>query len=289
MVQRVGVIGAGQMGGGIAEVAARSGSEVLVWETEQRFLDTGKARIEKSLARAVDRGKLTEEDRDAALGRLTYTTDLADFADRELVMEAIIENEDIKKDVFSRLDAIVEDTSAPLCSNTSSLPIQSIASATKHPERVIGLHFFNPVPVLRLVEVIPALTTSDATVETARTYATEVLGKTAILAKDRSGFIVNFLLVPYLLSAVRMVEQGVASKEDIDTGMKLGASHPMGPLTLADMVGLDTCAFIADVMHEEYGDPSYACPPLLRRMVQAGHLGRKTGRGFYDYTRDSGN
>jgi 3-hydroxybutyryl-CoA dehydrogenase len=258
---------------------------VLVWEAKQEFLDGGKARIEKSLDKAVSRGKLSEADRDAAVARITYTTDLADFADRELVMEAIVENEDIKKDVFAKLDAVVTDKSAPLCSNTSSLPIQTIASATENPGRVIGLHFFNPVPVLKLVEVIPALTTADATVETVRTYATEVLGKTAVQAKDRSGFVVNFLLVPYLLSAVRMVEQGVATKEDIDTGMQLGASHPMGPLTLADMVGLDTCASIADVMYEEYGDPSYSCPPLLRRMVQAGHLGRKSGKGFYDYTK----
>ncbi|MGO1949741.1 MAG: 3-hydroxyacyl-CoA dehydrogenase NAD-binding domain-containing protein, partial [Mycobacteriaceae bacterium] len=197
MVQRVGVIGAGQMGGGIAEVAAKSGSDVLVWEAKQEALDFGKSKIEKSLTKAVDRGKLSGEDRDAALARLTFTTDLAGFADRELVMEAIIENEEIKKDVFSKLDAVVEDKTAPLCSNTSSLPIQAIASATENPGRIIGLHFFNPVPVLPLVEVIPALTTDDATVETARTYATEVLGKTAIQAKDRSGFIVNFLLVPY--------------------------------------------------------------------------------------------
>jgi 3-hydroxybutyryl-CoA dehydrogenase len=285
MVQRVGVVGAGQMGSGIIEVAAKSGSDVLVWEAKQEFLDGGKARIEKSLDKAVSRGKLSQEDRDAAVARISYTTDLADFADREMVMEAIVENEDIKKDVFAKLDAVVTDKSAPLCSNTSSLPIQTIASATENPGRVIGLHFFNPVPVLKLVEVIPALTTDDATVETVRGYATEVLGKTAIQAKDRSGFIVNFLLVPYLLSAVRMVEQGVATREDIDTGMQLGASHPMGPLTLADMVGLDTCASIADVMYEEYGDPSYACPPLLRRMVQAGQLGRKSGRGFYDYSK----
>ncbi|MDN6439206.1 MAG: 3-hydroxybutyryl-CoA dehydrogenase [Corynebacterium nuruki] len=285
MVQRVGVVGAGQMGSGIIEVAAKSGSDVLVWEAKQEFLDGGKARIEKSLDKAVSRGKLSQEDRDAAVARISYTTDLVDFADREMVMEAIVENEDIKKDVFAKLDAVVTDKSAPLCSNTSSLPIQTIASATENPGRVIGLHFFNPVPVLKLVEVIPALTTDDATVETVRGYATEVLGKTAIQAKDRSGFIVNFLLVPYLLSAVRMVEQGVATREDIDTGMQLGASHPMGPLTLADMVGLDTCASIADVMYEEYGDPSYACPPLLRRMVQAGQLGRKSGQGFYDYSK----
>lgn len=283
MVQRVGVIGAGLMGSGIAEVAAKAGSDVLVWEAKQEFADAGKARIEKSLEKAVSRGKLSEEDRDAALGRLTFTTKLEDFADRELVMEAIIENEDIKKDVFAKLDEIVEDKKAPLCSNTSSLPIQTIASATKNPGRVLGLHFFNPVPVLPLVEVIPALTTDEDVVEVAQNYATEKLGKQAIRAKDRSGFIVNFLLVPYMLSAVRMVENGVATPEDIDTGMKLGANHPMGPLTLADMVGLDTCAFIADVMYKEFGDPSYACPPLLRRMVTAGHTGRKSGKGFYEY------
>jgi len=271
------------MGSGIAEVAAKAGSDVLVWEAKQEFADAGKARIEKSLEKAVSRGKLSEEDRDAALGRLTFTTKLEDFADRELVMEAIIENEDIKKDVFAKLDEIVEDKKAPLCSNTSSLPIQTIASATKNPGRVLGLHFFNPVPVLPLVEVIPALTTDEDVVEVAQTYATEKLGKQAIRAKDRSGFIVNFLLVPYMLSAVRMVENGVATPEDIDTGMKLGANHPMGPLTLADMVGLDTCAFIADVMYKEFGDPSYACPPLLRRMVTAGHTGRKSGKGFYEY------
>ncbi|MCZ9305264.1 MULTISPECIES: 3-hydroxybutyryl-CoA dehydrogenase [Corynebacterium] len=283
MVQRVGVIGAGLMGAGIAEVAAKAGSDVLVWEAKQEFADAGKARIEKSLEKAVSRGKLSEEDRDAALGRLTFTTKLEDFADRELVMEAIIENEDIKKDVFAKLDEIVEDKKAPLCSNTSSLPIQTIASATKNPGRVLGLHFFNPVPVLPLVEVIPALTSDEDVVEVAQTYATETLGKQAIRAKDRSGFIVNFLLVPYMLSAIRMVENGVATPEDIDTGMKLGANHPMGPLTLADMVGLDTCAFIADVMYKEFGDPSYACPPLLRRMVTAGHTGRKSGKGFYEY------
>ena len=283
MVQRVGIVGAGLMGAGIAEVAAKSGADVLVWELKQEAVDAGQARIEKSLDKAVERGKLSAEDRDATLSRLSYTTNLEDFADREMVMEAIVENEKIKKDVFAQLDEIVEDKTAPLCSNTSSLPIQTIASATKNPERVLGLHFFNPVPVLPLVEVIPALTTSEEAVEKAQTFAPEKMGKTAIRAKDRSGFFVNFLLVPYMLSAIRMVEQGVATAEDIDTGMKLGAAHPMGPLTLADMVGLDTCAFIADVMFEEFGDPTYSCPPLLRRMVQAGHFGRKSGKGFYEY------
>lgn len=284
MLQRVGVIGAGLMGSGIAEVAAKAGSEVLVWEAQQEYADAGRARLEKSLAKAVDRGKLSGSERDAALERLRFTTQIADFADREIVIEAIIENEDIKKDMFRQLDEIVTDPKAPLCSNTSSLPIQTIASATSHPGRVVGLHFFNPVPVLPLVEVIPALTSDPDVVERAQNYATQTLGKTAVRAKDRSGFIVNFLLVPYMLSAIRMVEQGVATAEDIDTGMKLGAAHPMGPLSLADMVGLDTCAFIADVMYREYGDPSYACPPLLRRMVTAGHVGRKSGKGFYDYS-----
>src|SRR5699024_7463571 len=194
----------------------------------------------------------------------SYTTNLEDFADREMVMEAIVENEKIKKDVFAQLDEIVEDKSAPLCSNTSSLPIQTIASATKSPERVLGLHFFNPVPVLPLVEVIPALTTSDEAVEKAQTFATEKMGKTAIRAKARAGSNVHFLLGPYMHSASRMVEHAVTTAEDIATGMKLGAAHPTGPLTLADMVGLDTCAFIADVMFEEFGDPTYSCPPLLR-------------------------
>lgn len=283
MIERVGVIGAGLMGSGIAEVAAKSGSNVLVWEAKQEYADAGKARIEKSLAKAVERGKLSAEDKDATLGRLTFTTELKDFADRQLVVEAIIEDEKVKKDVFAQLDAIVEDDKAALCSNTSSLPIQTIASATKKPGRVLGLHFFNPVPVMPLVEVIPALTTDEEIAQRAEKWATEVLGKTAIRAKDRSGFVVNFLLVPYMLSAIRMVEQGLATAEDIDTGMKLGAGHPMGPLTLADMVGLDTCAFIADVMYQEYGEPTYACPPLLRRMVQAGHTGRKSGQGFYTY------
>lgn len=279
----VGVVGAGQMGSGIIEVAAKTGNDVLVWEAKQEFLDGGMKRITASLDKAVARGKLSQEDRDAALGRIRTTTDLADFADREIVCEAIVENPEVKASVFAQLDAVVTNPTAALCTNTSSLPIQQIAAATTKPERVLGLHFFNPVPVLPLVEHIRSLDTSDEVADRAETWARDVLGKTVIKAKDRSGFIVNFLLVPYLLSAIRMVENGVATKEDIDAGMRYGCAHPMGPITLADMVGLDTCAAIADVMLEEYGDPTYACPPLLRRMVQAGHVGKKAGRGFYRY------
>ena len=280
---RVGVVGAGQMGSGIIEAAARHGSDVVAWDATQEFADNGLERITKSLERGVSRGKLSEEDKDAALGRIRITTDLEEFADRQLVCEAIVENPEVKADIFGKLDKIVSDPSAPLCSNTSSLPIQQIASATSNPGRVMGLHFFNPVPVLPLVEHVRTLDTTDAVADRAEEWASEVLKKTVIKAKDRSGFIVNFLLVPYLLSAIRMLENGVATKEDIDAGMRNGAAHPMGPIALSDMVGLDTVASIADVMVDEYGDPTYACPPLLRRMVQAGRLGKKTGRGFYTY------
>ena len=280
---RVGVVGAGQMGSGIIEVAARHGSDVVAWEATPEFADKGLERITKSLERGVSRGKLSEEDKDAALGRIRITTDLEEFADRQLVCEAIVENPEVKADIFGKLDKIVSDPDTPLCSNTSSLPIQQIASATSNPGRVMGLHFFNPVPVLPLVEHVRTLDTTDAVADRAEKWASEVLKKTVIKAKDRSGFIVNFLLVPYLLSAIRMLENGVATKEDIDAGMRNGAAHPMGPIALSDMVGLDTVASIADVMVDEYGDPAYACPPLLRRMVQAGRLGKKTGRGFYTY------
>ena len=283
-ITRVGVVGAGQMGSGIIEVCAKAGSNVLVWEAEQRFLDSGKQRLEKSLGRAVEKGKLTEAERDAALGNITWTTDMADFADRQLVIEAIIENPEVKAQVFKQLDETVTDPDAALCTNTSSLPVQSIAAATTKPERVLGLHFFNPVPVLPLVEHVRTLSTADAPADRAYNYAKNVLGKTVIKAQDRSGFIVNALLVPFLLSAIRMYENGVATKEDIDAGMVGGCAHPMGPLTLADMIGLDTCKFIADAMYDEYHDAVYAAPPLLKRMVEAGHLGRKSGKGFYDYS-----
>lgn len=284
-ISRVGIVGAGQMGSGIIEVCAKAGSDAKVWEAKEEFLESGRARIEKSLDKAVSRGKLEQSARDEILGRISFTTKLEDFADRELVIEAIVENPEVKASVFSQLDEIVESEDAILASNTSSLPIQSIAAATKRPERVMGLHFFNPVPVLPLVEHVVTLTTGDVQSERAYEYASEALGKTVIRAKDRSGFIVNALLVPYILGAIRMLQDGIATAEDIDAGMVNGCAHPMGPLTLADMVGLDTIKFIADAMFDEYKEPTYAAPPLLKRMVEAGHFGRKSGRGFYDYSK----
>ncbi|BDH59188.1 3-hydroxybutyryl-CoA dehydrogenase [Tsukamurella sp. PLM1] len=282
-ISRVGVVGAGQMGGGIAEVSARAGADVLVWEATEELAAGGRARILKSLDRAVSSGKITERERDQAAERLKFTTDLADFADRQLVVEAIVENEVVKAEIFGKLDEVVTDPDAVLASNTSSLPIQRIATATKNPGRVLGLHFFNPVPVLPLVEVISSLSTSEAAAARAEKFASEVLGKQVVRATDRSGFIVNALLVPYLLSAIRMYESGFATAEDIDKGMMLGCAHPMGPLKLADLVGLDTVKFIADAMYAEYKEPTYAAPPLLLRLVEAGYVGKKSGRGIYEY------
>ncbi|TLW92106.1 3-hydroxybutyryl-CoA dehydrogenase [Saccharomonospora piscinae] len=284
-ITRIGVIGAGLMGSGIAEVTAKAGIDVVVVEADATAADAGRTRIEKSLRRGVDKGKLSAEDADAALARLTVTTELDACADRELVIEAVAENEAVKLDVFGRLDSIVRDPDAILASNTSSLPIARLAMATRRPDRVVGLHFFNPVPVQKLVEVIPSLVTADDTTARATAFATDVLGKTVVRASDRAGFVVNALLIPYLLSAIRMLEAGHASAEDIDNGMVLGCAHPMGPLRLADLVGLDTTKAVADSMYEEYKEPLYAAPPLLLRMVDAGHYGRKSGRGFYDYTR----
>ncbi|EHR62660.1 3-hydroxybutyryl-CoA dehydrogenase [Saccharomonospora cyanea] len=283
-ITRVGVIGAGLMGSGIAEVTARAGLDVVVVEADTAAAEAGRARIEKSLGRGVDKGKLSAEERDAALARLTFSTDLDACADRQLVIEAVAENEAVKLDVFGRLDKIVEPATV-LASNTSSLPITRLAMATERPERVVGLHFFNPVPVQKLVELIPSLLTSDDTAANAAAFASDVLGKTVVRAPDRAGFVVNALLIPYLLSAIRMVEAGHATPEDIDNGMVLGCAHPMGPLRLADLVGLDTTKAVAESMYEEYKEPLYAPPPLLQRMVEAGLYGRKSGRGFYDYTR----
>ncbi|UXA18626.1 3-hydroxybutyryl-CoA dehydrogenase [Mycobacterium sp. SMC-4] len=282
-IERVGVVGAGQMGSGIAEVCAKAGAEVVVYEPSDALVNAGRDRITSSLERATSKGKLSEADRDAALRRLRLTTELSDLADRQLVIEAIIEDEAVKTKVFAELDAVVTDPDAVLASNTSSIPIMKIAAATKDPSRVLGLHFFNPVPVLPLVELIHTLVTSDAALARVEQFAGEVLGKKVVRCGDRSGFIVNALLVPYLLSAIRMAEAGVASVEDIDTAVVAGLSHPMGPLRLSDLIGLDTMKLIADSMYDEYRDPHYAPPPLLQRMVEAGQLGKKSGKGFYTY------
>jgi 3-hydroxybutyryl-CoA dehydrogenase len=282
-IQRVGVVGAGLMGSGIAEVHARAGIDVAVTEVSQPALDAGRARIEKSLQRGVRSGKLTEEDAAAALNRLTFTTDVAAFADRDLVVEAIIEQEPAKVEVFRTLDKIVEREDAIFASNTSSIPIMKLGMATRRPAQVVGIHFFNPVPVLPLVELVPSLLTGAETIERAHAHATGVLGKTVIRSQDRAGFIVNSLLVPYLLSAIRMIESGFASAEDIDRGMELGTAHPMGPLRLSDLIGLDTIKAIAESMYDEFKEPLYSPPPLLLRMVDAGLLGKKSGRGFYSY------
>ena len=281
---RVGVIGCGLMGSGIAEVCARAGLDVVVNEVNQDALTAGRARVEKSLGRAVRNGKLDEPARDAALARMRFTTDLGDFADRQLVVEAVAENEQIKTEVFTALDKVVTDPGAIFASNTSSIPIMKLGMATSRPQQVIGIHFFNPVPVLKLVELVPSLLTDEATKERADDFVEKVLGKEVILSQDRAGFVVNALLVPYLLSAIRMLESGFASAEDIDTGMVQGCAHPMGPLALTDLIGLDTTAAVAQSMYEEFKEPLYAPPPLLR-MVDAGLLGRKTGRCFVPYPR----
>jgi 3-hydroxybutyryl-CoA dehydrogenase len=279
----VGVVGAGQMGAGIAEVSAKAGANVLVYEPTDALVAAGRDRIAKSLERAVGKGKLTESERDTALARLSVTTKLADLSDRQLVIEAIIEDDAVKAKVFAELDAVVTDPDAVLASNTSSIPIMRIAAATKNPGRVLGLHFFNPVPVLPLVELIGTLVTTDAALERTEKFASEVLGKQVVRCSDRSGFVVNALLVPYLLAAIRMVEAGFATIEDVDTAVVGGLSHPMGPLRLSDLVGLDTLKLIADKMFEEFKEPLYAPPPLLLRMVEAGQLGKKSDQGFYSY------
>ncbi|MGH3518451.1 MAG: 3-hydroxybutyryl-CoA dehydrogenase [Haloechinothrix sp.] len=282
-IERVGVVGAGLMGAGIAEVCARAGLDVVVAEVSSAALQAGRSRIEKSLGRAVRSGKLSEADGAAALARLTYTLDLADFADRDLVVEAVAEIEDVKVEVFGALDKVVQRPDAILASNTSSIPIMKLAMATSRPAQVIGIHFFNPVPVLPLVELIPSLLSGVDTQDRAESFAAEVLGKTVVRSQDRAGFVVNALLIPYLLSAIRMLESGFASAEDIDNGMVLGCAHPMGPLRLADLIGLDTTKAVADSMYEEFKEPLYSAPPLLLRMVDAGLYGRKSGRGFHEY------
>lgn len=283
-IQRVGVIGAGQMGAGVAEVCARAQVDVLVYEQTRELAAAGRARILRSLDRGVSSGKITEREREQCAWRLRFTSDLGDFADRQLVVEAVVEDEKVKSAIFAELDQIVTDPDAVLASNTSSIPIMKLGISTSRPERVIGMHFFNPVPVLPLVELVTTLKTGSAVAERAERFAADVLGKQVVRSADRSGFVVNALLVPYLLSAIRMVESGFATKEDIDKATVLGLAHPMGPLALTDLVGLDTVKSIADSMYEEFKEPLYSAPPLLLRMVEAGLVGKKVGRGFYEYT-----
>ncbi len=280
-VRKIGVVGCGLMGSGIAEVAARAGIETIVREMTDDLAAKGRARIEKSLHAAVERGKLEASARDAAAARLRFTTNLDGLADCDVVVEAATENPELKKQIFADLDRLVRPQ-AILASNTSSIPIIELAAATKRPDRVVGLHFFNPVPVMKLVEVIRTIASSEETVAAARALG-EKLGKRPIVAKDRAGFVVNVLLVPYLLHAVRLVEQGVASKEDIDEGMRLGCGYPMGPLQLLDFVGIDTTYYIAEILFDEFKEPQYAPPTLLKQMTIAGLHGRKSGRGFYTY------
>ncbi|WP_432167033.1 3-hydroxybutyryl-CoA dehydrogenase [Streptomyces sp. bgisy031] len=280
---RIGVVGCGLMGSGIAEVCARSGLDVVVVENGAQSLELGRARIAAALDRAVRRGRLTDADREDAISRLSFAADLADLADRELVIEAVAEDRDAKTAVFKRLDEVIPSADVVIASNTSSIPIIDLAVVTSRPAQVVGVHFFNPVPVQRLVEVVPTQLTSSLVVEQVTSFAESRLSKTVVRAPDRAGFVVNALLVPYLVSAVRMLESGVASAEDIDNGMVLGCAHPMGPLRLLDLIGLDTAQSIAESMYEEFKEPLYAPPPLLRRLVAAGAVGRKSGRGFYSY------
>jgi 3-hydroxybutyryl-CoA dehydrogenase len=284
-ITRVGVVGCGLMGSGIAEVCARAGLDVLVREANPAAMEAGQKRLVGSLDRALGANKISESDRDAAIDRLSFTTDFAEMADRQLVIEAIIEDEGLKTDVFAQLDKVIADSDAILATNTSSIPVMKLGMATARPEQVVGIHFFNPVPVLRLVELVPSLLTSKTTISRAVEFAESTLNKRVIHSNDRAGFIVNALLVPYILSAVRMMESGYASAEDIDMGMVEGCAHPMGPLRLADLIGLDTIVAIAESLYTEFKEPLYAAPPLLSRMVDAGLLGRKAGRGFYDYAK----
>ena len=282
-IERVGVVGAGLMGSGIAEVCARAGLNVAVLEVTADAAERGRNKIVGSLDRGLRSGKLSDDERDAAIARLSFTTDFAELSDRQLVVEAVIEDEALKTNIFRELDKALSDPEAILASNTSSIPIMKLGIATQRPEQVIGIHFFNPVPVLKLVELVTSLLTSPATTERASAFATDALHKTVIRSKDRAGFIVNALLIPYLLSAIRMMESGFATAQDIDAGMVEGCNHPMGPLRLTDLIGLDTTMAVADSLYAEFKEPLYASPPLLSRMVEAGLLGRKTGRGFYDY------
>jgi 3-hydroxybutyryl-CoA dehydrogenase len=281
-IDKVGVAGCGLMGSGIAEVAAKSGFPVVVREVDDAALEAGKARIGKSLDRAVSKGKLEAQDRDETWQRIRFTTDVSDLSDRDIVIEAIVEDLAAKGELFGALDGMCGEGTI-FASNTSSLTVTDMAAATTRADRFVGLHFFNPVPVMKLVEVVRTIATSDETFDRAFEFA-QALGKTPIAAKDNSGFVVNLLLVPYMLDAIRQLERGVASIEDIDTGMVLGCGYPMGPFTLCDFVGIDTLYKISEIMFDEYREERYAPPPLLKRVVAMGRYGRKTGKGFYDWS-----
>jgi 3-hydroxybutyryl-CoA dehydrogenase len=280
-VRAVGIIGCGLMGSGIAETVARAGQNVVFLEASDELVERGRNRIETSTLRAVERGRLETAERDTLLGRISGTTDVHELADVDLVIEAATEDHDTKVGMFRRLDEVTKPE-VILASNTSSIPIADLGAATSRPDKVLGMHFFNPVPVMGLIELVKAISTSEETIEFGRAYGV-ALGKTTVESRDRAGFIVNALLIPYLNGAIRMLEEGFATREDIDTAIHLGLNHPMGPLRLIDLIGLDTHLFIANVLFEEFKEPTFAPPPLLRRMVTAGRLGRKAGRGFYDY------
>ncbi|MFI1282239.1 MULTISPECIES: 3-hydroxybutyryl-CoA dehydrogenase [unclassified Streptomyces] len=283
MVETVGIVGCGIMGAGIAELTARSGLDVRVAVGSEESRLRGLNRIVASLDRGVARGRITDADRSAALGRISFTTDMGQLADRQLVIESVREDEETKLEVFRTLDKVLEDDGAIIATNTSSLSVARLAAATNRPRHVVGIHFFNPVPVLPLVELVPSVLTAPETVARANALLTDTLGRTVIQAPDRAGFLINALLFPYLLSAIRMVDSGLATAEVIDRGMESGCSHPMGPLRLADLIGLDTTVSIAQALYEETKQPLHAPPPLLLRMVESGLLGRKSGRGFYTY------
>ena len=281
MIEKVGVIGCGQMGSGITQVCAQAGYQVIVSEVNDELLNKGLSSIDKYLSRSVQKESITQQDKDDTLARIRGTTNTGDFSDCDLVIEAAIENLDLKKKIFGELDKICPGHTI-LATNTSCLSIMAMAAATKRPDKVLGLHFFNPVPVMKLIEMVRTTATSEETLNTGRSFG-ESLGKTIVIAQDSPGFIVNRLMTPQILNAIRILESGVAVKEDIDTGMTLGLNHPLGPLALADLIGLDTLLMIANGIYEELKDEQYAAPAMLKDMVSAGQLGRKTGKGFYDY------